>query len=221
MTQSKRSGTGTTRAASRKWLLAALVPAAALAIVLGFVILRPAADEPDANAKQADASPEPVSTTQSVEAAPPFTLSALDGIPVSLADFRDDKNVLLYFSEAADCPPGWQQTQDLQNDLDRFGELDVRVFVVMFEGLDTLRAEAGNRGLSRVPILSDPDLAVTRSYGALGGMHADKPRHAFVLIDKSGSIRWRWDYAGEDVTQMYVSGETVFQQVTQALQPSS
>ncbi len=136
---------------------------------------------------------------------------------MSLADFRGDRNVLLYFSEAADCPPGWQQARELQGDLGKFGELDVRVFIVMAEPLDVLREEARQRGLDRVPILSDPGMQVTRAFDALGGMHADKPRHAFVLIDKAGTLPWRWDYAGEDVAKMYVPDDEIIRQVRQVL----
>lgn len=139
---------------------------------------------------------------------------------MSLADFRGKQNVLLYFSEAADCPPGWKQAEELQADFDKFQNMNVRVFVVMFESPAVLREEVTRRGLSNITILSDPDLQVTRSFDALGGMHADKPRHAFVLIDKGGNISWRWDYAGEDVNQMYISDQIILQQVGQALSVS-
>jgi len=168
---------------------------------------------------RSDARPKPAGT-QSLRAAPPFTLATVDGSPVSLADFRGKQNVLLYFSEAADCPPGWKQAEDLQADFTKFRDLDVRVFIVMFDSPALLREEASRRGLADIPILSDTDLQVTRSFDALGGMHADKPRHAFVLIDKGGNISWRWDYAGEDVNQMYISDQIILQQVRQALSVS-
>jgi len=233
-----KKGNQATKALTTR-LLAGLAAAAAVAVVATVLIVN-AANQQDGGPERSNIapgiSPSPIGAPSATSVpgstdgpsstrvpdlpAPPFTLPAVDGSSVSLADFRGGQNVLLYFSEAADCPPGWQQAQNLQADLDKFQALNVRPLVVMFESLDVLKAETGRRGLARLPFLSDKDLQVTRSFGALGGMHAEKPRHAFVLIDKDGRIIWRWDYAGEDVTKMYVPDETILQQVGQALQAS-
>lgn len=47
-------------------------------------------------------------------------------------------------------------------------------------------------------ILADGDRAVSRAYGVLGlpsTMHADRPGHTFIVVDRDGMVRWKKDMA--------------------------
>ena len=125
--------------------------------------------------------------------APGFSLSTLDGRQVTLSDFRGEKNVLLFFNEGYGCAPCWQQAEALEGDLDAFSALDTEVFAIMVDAPDLLEQEASRWGIT-LPILVDSDTSVSQDYDAMGGMHADKPNHTFVLVDKTGVVRWSRDY---------------------------
>src|SRR3989304_5856468 len=76
-----------------------------------------------------------------------------------------------------------------------------------------LADEADYQGITRIPMLSDADASMSGSYDALGrGMHADKPGHTFVLVDKDGRIPWRKDYS-----EMYVPVANILNAVRDAL----
>ena len=139
--------------------------------------------------------------------APGFSLSTLDGRQVSLSDFRGEKNVLLFFNEGYGCAPCWQQAEALEGDLDAFSALDTEVFAIMVDAPDLLEQEASRWGIT-LPILVDSDTSVSQDYDALGGMHANKPNHTFVLVDKTGVVRW-----SEDYPSMQADNESVLQQI--------
>jgi peroxiredoxin len=91
-------------------------------------------------------------------------------------------------------------------------KLETEVFAVMVDPRDLLAREASRWGLT-LPILVDGSTSVSQSYDALGGMHANKPNHTFVLVDKTGKIRWAQDYVS-----MWVDNESVVQRVQSAAQ---
>jgi len=155
------------------------------------------------------ASPEKLVASQ----APDFTLPTLDGGQVKLSDFRGEKNVLLFFNEGYGCEPCWQQAVLLQQNLEEFTRTETEVLAVMVDPPDLLAREAARWRLS-LPILLDQSTSVSQAYNALGGMHANKPNHTFVLIDKEGTVRWSQDYAS-----MWVENEAVVQQVRSLAQP--
>jgi peroxiredoxin len=142
-----------------------------------------------AGSQSSGASPEKLISRE----APGFTLSTLKGDQVELSDFRGKKNVLLFFNEGYGCAPCWQQAVTLQENLDKFAALGTEVFAIMVDPPDLLKQEAARWDLT-LPILVDSDTRVSQAYDALGGMHADKPNHAFVLVDKTGVVRWSRDY---------------------------
>jgi peroxiredoxin len=128
-------------------------------------------------------------------AAPDFTLASVNGEPVTLSSYKGQRNVLLYFNEGYGCAPCWQQAQDLQK---RSADLEAAntAFVdIMVDPPGLIKSEVTRWGL-KIPVLSDTDRAVSQQYNMLGfGMHADKPNHTFVFVDKDGQIRWWQDYA--------------------------
>ena len=128
-------------------------------------------------------------------AAPDFTLPAVGGKEISLASYRGEKNVLLFFNEGYGCGPCWQQSQEIQKRMSELSAADTEFLVVMVDPPGLLRSEIKRWGLT-MPVLTDTDTLVSNSYRTLGfGMHAEKPNHTFVFIDKAGEIRWWEDYA--------------------------
>lgn len=156
-----------------------------------------------AGPEQASSSPDMVA-----KPAPEFSLQTTDGKTVNLSDFRDKKNVLLFFNEGYGCDPCWQQTAQLQSDLKTFADMDVEVFAVMVDKPSLIKSEMARWGLTAIPILVDQSTNVSKSYDALGGMHANKPDHKFVLISRSGDILWAADYPS-----MRVDGAEVVKKV--------
>ena len=145
--------------------------------------------------------------------APDFTLPTLNGGQVKLSDFRGEKNVLLFFNEGYGCAPCWQQAVALQDTLAEFTAAETEVFTVMVDPPDLLAREAARWGLT-LPILVDRDTHVSHSYNALGGMHANKPNHTFIFVDKEGVVRWDQDYPS-----MWVENDVVVEQVRSLAQP--
>jgi peroxiredoxin Q/BCP len=127
--------------------------------------------------------------------APDFTLPSVNGGSVTLSSYRGKRNVLLFFNEGYGCAPCWEQSQEIQQrsaDLEAAG---IEYLVVMVDPPSLIKSEVRRWNLT-MPVLSDTDRTVSRSYNTLGfGMHADKPNHTFVFVDKDGQIRWWKDYA--------------------------
>lgn len=130
-------------------------------------------------------------------AAPDFTLPSVNGQAgqtVTLSSFKGQRNVLLYFNEGYGCAPCWQQAQDLQK---RSADLEAAntVFIdIMVDPPNLIKSEVARWGLT-MPVLSDTAKTVSQQYNMLGfGMHADKPNHTFVFVDKAGEITWWEDY---------------------------
>lgn len=65
-------------------------------------------------------------------------------------------------------------------------------------------------------ILADPNRTVSKAYGTLGlpsTMHADRPGHTFIIVDRDGVIRWK-----KDVADMGLVGTPVILEQLQRLQ---
>jgi len=182
-----------TRLASRGLLVVGVVALAAI-LILAYRAAGP---------QKASSSPDMIA-----KPAPDFTLETADGRDVSLSDFRGKRNVLLFFNEGYGCDPCWQQTAQLQKDQQTFAGMDVEVFAVMVDQPSLIKREMPRWGLKTIPILVDQTTKVSKSYDALGGMHANKPDHKFVLIGRDGTILW-----AEDYPSMSVDGDFVVKQV--------
>lgn len=87
------------------------------------------------------------------------------------------------------------------------------MLAISTDSLDDLQQMAAENDISEIPLLSDATASVSQAYNVLGkGMHSDKPGHTFVLIDDSGTIRWRRDYA-----EMYVPNDDILEGISKAL----
>ncbi len=137
--------------------------------------------------------------------APSITLAATTGGPVQLADYRG-KSVLVYFQEGIGCQPCWDQLRDLEARKADLAAAGVDgIVTVTTDPVELLARKAADEGLT-TPVLSDPDLSVSRSYqtNSFGMMGDSRNGHSFVLVDPDGKITWRADYGGAPKYTMFV-----------------
>lgn len=134
-------------------------------------------------------------------AAPDFTLASTAGGAVSLADHRGH-DVLLYFSEGLGCDPCFYQMVEIERNGRELSDAGLTILPIVMNPAPETARELERFGV-RTPFLIDADGSVTRSYGMLGkGMHANLPGHGFVLIDRTGQVRWKMEYPS-----MFVSAD--------------
>jgi peroxiredoxin Q/BCP len=103
---------------------------------------------------------------QTGEIAPEFTLTADDGSPVSLSDYRG-KQVVLYFYPKADTPGCTKQACAIRDVYPQFEGEDVVVIGISPDLPDALVKFREKYDLPFL-LLSDPDHAVAEAYGAWG-----------------------------------------------------
>jgi peroxiredoxin len=129
----------------------------------------------------------PIETGQS---APDLALEDQHGVPVSLADFRGVKNVVLLFFPFAFTSGCTGELRAVQGALDAFQNEDVQLLAVSCDSPHTLRVFADQEGFG-FPLLSDfwPHGNVSQSYGVFAEDKGCALRGTFV-IDKRGVVRW-------------------------------
>ena len=105
-----------------------------------------------------------------------------------------------------------QQIVDLQNSPD-FQSLNVQLISIARDSIAEMAPEAQNLGITSVPVLADPNLAVSEDYDVLQwAIENGEPSHTFVLVNEAGEIIWIKDYGAPDNPNrtMYVEvGELV------------
>ena len=124
------------------------------------------------------------------QAAPEFTLTNQYGQPVSLSDYRGEKNVVVMFHPFAFTG---RCTGELCAIRDRYADFvndDTAVLSISCDSAHSLRVFSEQEGLTH-PMLSDfwPHGTVSRSYGAFLEEKGFATRASFV-IDKDGIVRW-------------------------------
>lgn len=147
-----------------------------------------------------------VGTPGAGQPAPGFSLESASGDTVSLADYRG-RNVLLYFQEGLMCQPCWTQITDLEKAGDAVQAAGVDDIVsITTDPAELLGQKVRDEGITDTPVLSDPDLAVSRQYGTTGYgmMGGSRNGHSLILVGPDGQIRWRADYGGAPDYTMYV-----------------
>lgn len=153
------------------------------------------------------------------EMAPPIRLASTTGEMFDLASQRG-KPVLLYFQEGVMCQPCWDQIKDIEANLQKFRAAGIETIVsITTDPIDAVKDKVANDGL-KSPVLSDPDLAVTRSYdtNSYGMMGKSRNGHSFILVGPDGKIRWRADYGGAPNYTMYVPSATIIEDMRLGLQ---
>ncbi|MCK9893321.1 thioredoxin-dependent thiol peroxidase [Frankia sp. AgB32] len=123
--------------------------------------------------------------------APTFTLPDADGNEISLASFKG-RRVVVYFYPAASTPGCTKQACDFRDSLAQLNDAGIDVLGISPDKPAKLAKFRDSEALT-FPLLSDPDRAVLRAYGAFGEktMYGKKTvgviRSTFV-IDADGAI---------------------------------
>jgi peroxiredoxin len=189
----------TAAARRRKRVTAGVVAAVVLAAVLVlYLVYRSGSGSHDSGYPHVAGDPH-------AGAAPTFTLTSGTGSAVRLADYRG-RSVLLYFQEGLSCQPCWDQIRDLEQNQPALRAAGVDAVVsITSDRADLIGRKAVDEKLA-TPVLSDPDLAVSRSYDAnrYGMMGEMRDGHSFVLVGPDGVIRWRADYGGAPKYTMFL-----------------
>ena len=127
------------------------------------------------------------------QVAPAFDLPDADLNIVSLGDFRNNRNVVLYFYPRDDTPGCTMEAIDFSELEDDFKRLHTVVLGVSMDDCMSHGAFRDKHGLS-VQLLSDPDGEVCQQYGVLrekeleGRKKTCLMRSTFV-IDRKGLLR--------------------------------
>ncbi len=122
--------------------------------------------------------------------APHFTLPAISGEKISLAQYRGKKNVVLSFVPAAWTPvcsdqwPGYNIVKDI------FNQHDAILLGITVDSIPTLFAWTNQMGQLWFPVLSDfwPHGGVAKKYGVLRSDGVSE--RALFVINKKGIIRY-------------------------------
>ena len=99
--------------------------------------------------------------------APAFTLQDQDGKKVSLKQFRDKKNVVVYFYPKAQTPGCTVQACGIRDSKKALAKLDTVVLGISPDPVAKLARFTDKQDLN-FTLLSDEDRAVTEKYGAWG-----------------------------------------------------
>ena len=137
--------------------------------------------------------------------APTIRLAASTGGHFDLATQRG-KTVLLYFQEGLMCQPCWDQITEIEKHVGDFHALGVDSIVsITTDPVDVIAQKTKDMRLT-TPVLSDPDLSVSKAYHAneYGMMGRNRDGHSFILVGPDGKIRWRADYGGAPDYTMFV-----------------
>lgn len=147
------------------------------------------------------------------QAAPPIKLGTFN-----LGGLRG-QSVLLYFQEGLMCEPCWDQIKEVESHANDFKALGIdQIVSITTDPADLLAKKTATLKL-RTPVLSDPDLAVSKSYGAnkYGMMGEDRDGHSFVLVGPDGQIQWRADYGGEPDYTMFLPAKNLVADIRRGL----
>jgi peroxiredoxin Q/BCP len=140
--------------------------------------------------------PDPVhgvAGLQPGQSAPGFDLPDADMNMVSLASFRNRRNVVLYFYPKDDTPGCTMEAIDFSELDDDFGALKTVVLGVSMDDCLKHGAFRDKHGLS-VQLLADVDGEVCRSYGVLHDREVDGRKKTCIvrstfIIDRKGLVR--------------------------------
>jgi peroxiredoxin len=150
--------------------------------------------------------------------APAIRLPSTAGGTFDLASLRG-KRVLLYFQEGIMCQPCWDQLKDIESNIEQFKALGIEAVVsITTDPIDALKQKAALERLS-TPVLSDPDLSVSKAYdtNSYGMMGRSRNGHTFIVLDGDGTILWRADYGGAPKYHMYLPVRNLVADLRQGL----
>ncbi len=152
------------------------------------------------------------------ELAPAVRLQSTADSTFDLAALRG-KTVLLFFQEGIGCEPCWTQIKDIESHMQQFRALGIdSVVSITSDPLDALKQKVADEGIS-TPVLSDPGLAVSRTYHAnqYGMMGDSSDGHTFIVVGPDGRTKWRADFGGPPNYTMYVPIATLIADMKEGL----
>lgn len=120
--------------------------------------------------------------------APNFKLTATNGKEISLSDFRDKSNVVMFFIRETNCPQCRTHVAHLGQMYEQFKNAGAEVIVILGEGIEKSKKYADKIGLP-FPILADPDRHVYLLY-ELEKYFILLQRTASIVVDKGGVVRY-------------------------------
>ena len=126
--------------------------------------------------------------------APDFTVPNQEGKPVSLADFRGKKHVVLYFYPKDDTPGCTIEANEFTQLADEFAKHDAVVLGVSKDPCDMHRAFIAKYGL-KVDLLADTDGQLCETYGVWREKVKEGVKKMAILrstfiIDKNGNLAY-------------------------------
>jgi peroxiredoxin Q/BCP len=204
----------------RTWLRAG-IPAVAVAAVIGVLFAIFSSSPSSVPSSKAGAYPYQVGSPGQGQAAPGFTLAASTSGQISLSAFQG-KTVLLFFQEGLTCQPCWDQIKDLQNHAAQLRAASIsQVVSITGDPVGAITQKTHDMGLT-IPVLSDPNLAVSQQYHAnsYGMMGAGRDGHTFILVGPDGVIRWRADYGGAPKYIMFLPASNLLADIKAGEHPS-
>jgi peroxiredoxin Q/BCP len=119
--------------------------------------------------------------------APDFTLRDQDGEPVSLSDYRDRSNLVLFFYPKDFSPGCTRQACSFRDSYEDFTDLGAMVIGVSGDSVESHK-EFLDTYLLPFTLLSDPDSQARSLYGATKGFGLLPGRYTYI-IDKGGVVR--------------------------------
>lgn len=118
--------------------------------------------------------------------APDFTLPGTGGVTRSLADYRGQPVVIVFYP-GDDTPVCTKQLNSYNNGLSEFELVGAQILAISAQDVASHDKFSGKHGFG-FPLLADPDKAVAGLYGTLGPLGF--PRRSVFVVDPEGVIRY-------------------------------
>ena len=123
------------------------------------------------------------------EQAPDFTLEGTAG-RFTLSEHRGERVVLLFYP-GDDTPVCTRQFCSYRDNAEAFGALGATAVGISGKGVESKAEFTAKHGLT-VPLLADPDHAVSKAYDCWSKLRGT--RRAVVIVDEEGIVRHRHDH---------------------------
>ena len=127
--------------------------------------------------------------------APDFVAETDRNEIIKLSDYRDNKDVILFFYPKANTPGCIIEAQGFRDAYEELKDLNVEVIGISIDDKSDLKAFRNDLQLT-FPLLSDLKKEITTKYGCLNDEWGVANRITF-LIDKRGKIRNIWNLTGK------------------------
>ena len=119
--------------------------------------------------------------------APDFTLSGTGGKTYSLADYRGQPVVIVFYP-GDDTPVCTKQLNAYNDGLGRFHAVGAQVLAISAQDVPSHEKFSSRHGGFEFPLLADTDKSVAAAYGILGPIGF--PRRSVFIVDRDGTIRY-------------------------------